>query len=182
MIMESAETADNHCCENFNQNSHNFILAAYNHLALNAFAIWLMSLRTLSSVILTLLIIFFWTIQADQSRLWDGCTSLKGSVVEFQSYQFRQINPDLHESEIEEDNTQESFNRINSGRSIPTSLTFVKANYNVIWVSIVSIQADQSRQEFSAFGLVVSLVKFQSYQFRQINPDHLQCSRRQHVD
>ena len=43
MIMEAAETADNHCCENFNQknfnqNSQNFILAAYNHLALNAFA------------------------------------------------------------------------------------------------------------------------------------------------
>ena len=39
MIMEAAETADNHCCENFNPNSHNFILAAYNRLALNAFAI-----------------------------------------------------------------------------------------------------------------------------------------------
>ncbi len=39
IIMEAAETADNHCFENFNQNSQNFILAAYNHLALNAFAI-----------------------------------------------------------------------------------------------------------------------------------------------
>ena len=62
----------------------------------------------------------------------------------FQSYQFRQINPDGM-SHITKDEAIKSFNRINSGRSIQT--------------------LDKAEQEnFSSAG-------FQSYQFRQINPD-----------
>ena len=64
----------------------------------------------------------------------------------FQSYQFRQINPDPywnHSSQyIEEE------------------------------VSIVSIQADQSRLK-DLYGPDIEITMFQSYQFRQINPDLL---------
>ena len=91
---------------------------------------------------------------------------------------------------------QGSFNRINSDRSIPT---LDNRNYDVPWVrqvSIVSIQTDQSRlgKRFSKRKVKeqVSIVsiqtdqsrpglslhngerfakRFQSYQFRQINPD-----------
>ena len=62
------------------------------------------------------------------------------------------------------------FNRINSGRSIPTSGGYTQAYDITGQVSIVSIQADQSRQGWMTCD-EVSLVKFQSYQFRQINPD-----------
>ena len=63
------------------------------------------------------------------------------------------------------------FNRINSGRSIPTSGGYTQAYDITGQVSIVSIQADQSRQGWMTCD-EVSLVKFRSYQFRQINPDH----------
>ena len=86
----------------------------------------------------------------------------------FQSYQFRQINPDKF-SPVPDNQIEEGFNRINSGRSIPTIDKCVKG-INLWKVSIVSIQADQSRRNVTpelrsvAYG-------FQSYQFRQINPD-----------
>ena len=64
---------------------------------------------------------------------------------------------------------QRSFNRINSGRSIPTSNNAISI-FATADVSIVSIQADQSRltkiRENRWFKIT-----FQSYQFRQINPD-----------
>ena len=65
------------------------------------------------------------------------------------------------------------FNRINSGSSIPTWKHTDCAMY-AERVSIVSIQADQSRRNVTpelrsvAYG-------FQSYQFRQINPDLCTC-------
>ena len=62
----------------------------------------------------------------------------------FQSYQFRQINPDQVEVKEIEEEKEESFNRINSDRSIPT---------------IYVVFTNSKR------------VAFQSYQFRQINPD-----------
>ena len=62
----------------------------------------------------------------------------------FQSYQFRQINPD-----------QLKQHRQRNHQSP---------------VSIVSIQADQSRLNPDFMRYEVAL-KFQSYQFRQINPD-----------
>ena len=61
----------------------------------------------------------------------------------FQSYQFRQINPDNGEGENMLGRVL-SFNRINSGRSIPT-FEAKKLGKTVNLVSIVSIQADQSR-------------------------------------
>ena len=69
----------------------------------------------------------------------------------FQSYQFRQINPDHN-------------------RYIPT---FQKVEE----VSIVSIQADQSRLE-KTIKTKTFYLKFQSYQFRQINPDIIMSNRK----
>ena len=62
----------------------------------------------------------------------------------FQSYQFRQINPDGM-SHITKDEAIKSFNRINSGRSIQTG-------------DLVTEKVPEEDM-------------FQSYQFRQINPD-----------
>ena len=63
------------------------------------------------------------------------------------------------------------FNRINSGRSIPTGgkLKIILRKHKV---SIVSIQADQSRRLLKSIQNTVGM-KFQSYQFRQINPDSI---------
>ena len=140
----------------------------------------------------------------------------------FQSYQFRQINPDsciftCFDTEcavsivsIQADQSRlcdcwcmscttiKGFNRINSGRSIPTQLIRVKfqklpqfqsyqfrqinpdllSSFNIAFssfdnVSIVSIQADQSRHLKAKVNKKLNL-KFQSYQFRQINPDYQQ--------
>ena len=108
------------------------------------------------------------SIQTDQSRLFTWCLPIRRGL---------------------------RFNRINSGRSIPTGKYFVKIKLNKE-VSIVSIQADQSRlllpQSLTIFPVrsfnrinsgrsiptrsitmnFNELIKsFQSYQFRQINPD-----------
>ena len=63
----------------------------------------------------------------------------------FQSYQFRQINPDVGSVAVSRPE-YDRFNRINSGRSIPTlNHVWLRVQVATI-VSIVSIQADQSRQ------------------------------------
>ena len=88
------------------------------------------------------------------------------------------------------------FNRINSCRSIPTSLSQLMVKL-ITKVSIVSIHADQSRHRngrdgevftegfnrinscrsiptvFEALAGVETMPQFQSYQFMQINPDLL---------
>ena len=62
----------------------------------------------------------------------------------FQSYQFRQINPDVGSVAVSRPE-YDRFNRINSGRSIPTlNHVWLRVQVATI-VSIVSIQADQSR-------------------------------------
>ena len=61
------------------------------------------------------------------------------------------------------------FNRINSDRSIPT-LYDGRTYDTCLGVSIVSIQTDQSRQKPITMPKI-NLGEFQSYQFRQINPD-----------
>ena len=66
----------------------------------------------------------------------------------FQSYQFRQINPDAAGGGARA-TLEESFNRINSGRSIPTRIYGPRIKIEFI-VSIVSIQADQSRQRLGS--------------------------------
>ena len=87
----------------------------------------------------------------------------------FQSYQFRQINPDVDEYIIKHEKAKAGFNRINSGRSIPTkkaeirkqkfekginrinsgrsipTVSLLVGMAGIPSVSIVSIQADQSR-------------------------------------
>ena len=117
-------------------------------------------------------------------------------ILEFQSYQFRQINPDL----------RKEWKRVSRIRQV--SIVSIQADQSRhllnLWghfvkhlsVSIVSIQADQSRPSFSwnriiwwtiSFNRINSgrsiptsgsiiqraaeLKAFQSYQFRQINPD-----------
>ena len=87
---------------------------------------------------------------------------------------FNRINsgrsiPTITECHVPYNSTVLSFNRINSGRSIPTQNGAWRST-SIDDVSIVSIQADQSRRIMSGmtgFGDAV----FQSYQFRQINPD-----------
>ena len=84
------------------------------------------------------------SIQADQSRR--GVIQMTDEEWEkFQSYQFRQINPDVHQMQKISVTWRKCFNRINSGRSIPT----VHSPILMDWCSS----------------------GFQSYQFRQINPD-----------
>ena len=91
----------------------------------------------------------------------------------FQSYQFRQINPDVKKAKSF-DGFFGGFNRINSGRSIPTQ-TRTKTDTGVCSVSIVSIQADQSRQSmlFSRRAVKdpVSIVSIQADQSRQCSVD-----------
>ena len=84
------------------------------------------------------------SIQADQSRLGYALPKEISQYPTFQSYQFRQINPDFGD-------------RFNAW-DIPEL------------VSIVSIQADQSRHTLAEI-LDSGVTVFQSYQFRQINPD-----------
>ena len=97
--------------------------------------------------------------------------------------------------------THYRFNRINSGRSIPTAIIIIIGTGYIIFVSIVSIQADQSRLIcWSTWNMVLFCFNrinsgrsiptisikllwlieylFQSYQFRQINPDYCRHSRR----
>ena len=60
-------------------------------------------------------------------------------------------------------------NRINPDRSIPTLIGTYRSGRDGE-VSIVSIQTDQSRL-LKALPDRKDLIAFQSYQFRQINPD-----------
>ena len=115
-------------------------------------------------------------------------------VAWFQSYQFRQINPDCSGFQatfmtnvvsivsIQADQSRQvtvvkllmflnRFNRINSCRSIPTKLG-LKAKDFYFPVSIVSIHADQSRLQ-KVDGTFETIPSFQSYQFMQINPDNM---------
>ena len=83
------------------------------------------------------------SIQADQSRLQYTLNGVGMIFHVFQSYQFRQINPDP-EIWCSFFVYLCCFNRINSGRSIPTRNS-LKQEIAINLVSIVSIQADQSR-------------------------------------
>ena len=96
----------------------------------------------------------------------------------FQSYQFRQIYPDAVISSVDLKITKKGFNRINSGRSIPTFMLVIFLMMFHNQVSIVSIQADLSRLNLDKARVYVFWT-FQSYQFRQIYPDEemsLKCS------
>ena len=132
------------------------------------------------------------SIQADQSRPRQIQICLyrcnRVSIVSIQADQSRRVQTGNLWQVIG------GFNRINSGRSIPTNvaeatqtmqLSFQSYQFrqinpdeakaqadkaNAVLVSIVSIQADQSRLNF-VNPTKCSNNKFQSYQFRQINPD-----------
>ena len=87
----------------------------------------------------------------------------------FQSYQFRQINPDVIWGTIQS-NGAASFNRINSDRSIPTFNRVIN-NSSITKVSIVSIQTDQSRHVKTSVVFPdpcsVSIVSIQTDQSRR---------------
>ena len=103
-----------------------------------------MNLRSLSLVIPTLLRIFFWTIQADQSR---RCVE----IWEIYDEEFR-------------------FNRINSGRSIPTIDIMARGKESGMFQSYQFRQINPD-EEFNQEEEYYYVSRFQSYQFRQINPD-----------
>ena len=88
----------------------------------------------------------------------------------FQSYQFRQINPDLKENILKKAGEalfqSYQFRQIN-----PDEIDYIKENLRAC-VSIVSIQADQSRRAVLWFQLTtlilrVSIVSIQADQSRQ---------------
>ena len=95
----------------------------------------------------------------------------------FQSYQSKQINPDMEWVGIIQFSSERCFNRINPNRSIPTKMTLEYLN---LWknVSIVSIQTDQSRRGKGVTErntlLRVSIVSIQTDQSRRLNS----CSTR----
>ena len=70
------------------------------------------------------------SIQADQSRRWIHLHYWYYCHW-FQSYQFRQINPD-YSVMVNLNSYRSSFNRINSGRSIPTRCRI----FNCYWIAL----------------------------------------------
>ena len=86
---------------------------------------------------------------------------------------FNRINPNRSIPTNPELTTEQmragGFNRINPNRSIPThGWSDSMGKYS--WVSIVSIQTDQSRPQPGNNSLI-EFFMFQSYQSKQINPD-----------
>ena len=91
-------------------------------------------------------------------------------VIGFQSYQFRQINPDVNVNSSSSLISLPSFNRINSGRSIPTSWDAEKQT--TCWVLRFNrINSGRSIPTRYKWEFADTIDLFQSYQFRQINPD-----------
>ncbi len=101
---------------------------------------------------------------------WDCVIPSSPPIDWFQSYQFMQINPDKMDGKYFVKIKVNSFNRINSCRSIPTeeevidyltpsdlfqSYQFMQINPDSVWILILQWMKQ----------------KFQSYQFMQINPD-----------
>ena len=87
----------------------------------------------------------------------------------FQSYQSKQINPDMFGLDIQGIET-ELFQSYQS-KQINPDARFKKHDTTLHRrVSIVSIQTDQSRQYIN-LSLHIHGVMFQSYQSKQINPD-----------
>ena len=134
------------------------------------------------------------SIQTDQSRLrYNRYPS--GRIIMFQSYQFRQINPDsIHLSllslcsvlvsivSIQTDQSRHEFLITYSSWILKVSIVSIQTDQsrrimintirkNGEWVSIVSIQTDQSRPVLKNLPSHWNWLTFQSYQFRQINPD-----------
>ena len=89
----------------------------------------------------------------------------------FQSYQSKQINPDIISADISVAESW-SFNRINPNRSIPTWKTYPKRKE-----ALRAFQSYQSRQinpdMIIEHGRRMMFITFQSYQSKQINPDKL---------
>ena len=90
---------------------------------------------------------------------------IKLLVHTFQSYQSRQINPDPPIA-CRWHGTCAGFNRINPDRSIPTRKRVGKRRYQPSAVSIVSIQTDQSRRSKKPMRKEMNLRSF-----NRINPD-----------
>ena len=114
------------------------------------------------------------SIQADQSRLASAGNFYKlmadVSIVSIQADQSRLMH--LTAFPIH----WLRFNRINSGRSIPTRKWFLTLNRRVL-VSIVSIQADQSRRLWRLWhGSASSSVSIVSIQADQSRPEYVRTN------
>ena len=109
------------------------------------------------------------SIHADQSRHVLSILIKEEEEEKFQSYQFMQINPDNVVIHIREKSgfafQSYQFMQINPDIDLVNS---VALTFNQ--VSIVSIHADQSRQNVKGLHKFTKMM-FQSYQFMQINPD-----------
>ena len=88
----------------------------------------------------------------------------------FQSYQFRQINPDLTIASDIRFNELVEFQSYQFRQINPDKVYNRSRHDRYKTVSIVSIQADQSRHVLRRHFRHRNVL-FQSYQFRQINPD-----------
>ena len=95
------------------------------------------------------------------------------TILWFQSYQFMQINPDIAIIVVEACALSVSIVSIHADQS---RLGKKEESWKKDrWVSIVSIHADQSRQVEDKYMATIQL-KFQSYQFMQINPDGIKTT------
>ena len=99
MIMEAAETADNHCCENFNQNSQGFIKVLYLQHITNQPLMFASNLRNEFAIVIL---------------------GYSGITKNFLLNKLGRSIPTSIRCETKKV-LFNSFNRINSGRSIPTS-------------------------------------------------------------
>ena len=93
--------------------------------------------------------------------------------MKFQSYQSKQINPDIVYLRTDRGCRIAcgGFNRINPNRSIPTATT--QSHENVSKYAFQSYQSKQINPDLDYGWLIIAAIffMFQSYQSKQINPD-----------
>ena len=134
-----------------------------------------MAAKTLADIINAVSIV---SIQADQSRHVPNENGYY-SVLVFQSYQFRQINPDCVDHSAALRPYKVSIVSIQADQSRLISGTFLRMSSAA--VSIVSIQADQSRPNTFEFHfeekIQVSIVSIQADQSRPATSGKLVVAR-----
>ena len=102
------------------------------------------------------------------------------NAAKFQSYQSKQINPDLKGVQTMKTKTLK-FQSYQSKQINPDMDLRLRNLANLSLVSIVSIQTDQSRRAYWNHSSQY-LDEFQSYQSKQINPDENIATLKEHAD